>query len=463
MRRLLILLALLCLAVPANATPAIVHSNLSTTSTTISSTTAGDGFVLITGSASTPTAAAITGGDSMTKWGCLPTSVSSQHRCVFYPKQETSGGHTAFSCTGCGTVNAYTWAEISGQDTATFIDHVIPCFEPSTVPWSYGTDGTTPTVEQCRYDPGFSSEVVLYGADVTGTCASAAGTGATWSTSVASGGNPGGSAISSGFGQLTFTPAVASCGVGNAIMLGIIGAGATQSSTCAWDIGYHDYGAQITTGSSMTVSANFEQSGNLILTAGYVLAGATGVSVSDGTDSFTQSFSGTSSSDTGQVFLHYLLGNTVTGAQTITATITGSHSNAQIGYAEFIPSAKCTMAHDADSSVGTGSGATANTPSITATAGALEWIYTAAGSGTHVSHTNSPWVCNVFALAGETGDCTYVNSRNAFGYVLSATGSATANNMSTTTGTWQAGASSFKLTPTGAGAVEIPRRRFGAF
>src|SRR6185437_14311120 len=319
----------------------------------------------------------------------------------------------------------------------------------------YGTDGTRS--QKCVYNPGFSSEAVLFGADVTGTCASAAGTGATWSTSVASGGNPGGSAISSGFGQLTFTPAVASCGGGNAIMLGIIGAGATQSSTCAWDIGYHDYGAQITTGASMTVAANFEQANNLILTAGYVLAGATGVSVSDGTDSFTQSFAGTSDASTGEVFLHYLLGNTVTGAQTITATITGSHSNAQIGYAEFIPSAKCTMAHDADSSVGTGSGATANTPSITATAGALEWMYTAAGSGTHVSFTNSPWVCTQFRGASETLDCTYVSSRNAFGYVLSASGSSTANNMTTTTGPWQAGASSFTLMPTGGGSSIVPQ------
>ena len=50
---------------------------------------------------------------------------------------------------------------------------------------------------------------------------------------------------------------------------------------------------------------------------------------------------GSSSSDTGQVYIHYLLNNTVAGAHTITATITGSHPAAQIGYLELIPSAKC--------------------------------------------------------------------------------------------------------------------------
>src|SRR6185437_10490229 len=190
--------------------------------------------------------------------------------------------------------------------------------------------------------------------------------------SVASGGNPGGSAISSGFGQLTFTPAVASCGGANGIMLGIIGAGSTQSTTCSWDIGYHDYGVQATTGNP-TVTANLEQAGDLVIAAGFVVNGYTSTATNiAGTDNMTHEFSGTSSSDTGQVFIDAMLGNTVTGAsQTITTVITGAHTAAQVGYIEMVPSAKCTMSFDVASSVGTGSGAVANTPSITGTAGDL--------------------------------------------------------------------------------------------
>lgn len=445
MRRLIFLLLLF--ALPAQAAISIVHAYNSRAGLTgLTSTTSGDGFVWITQTTSIPSALSISGGDSFTKWGCLPTTVASINICVWYIKQETSGSHTAITCTGCTGANIYGGFEVSGQDTATFIDKVVPCYYATDICNPLDTGGSL--VRRLTYNPGFDSEAVYY----QGTCSASAstftGTGATWTNTITSG-NPGASTVSSGFGTLTGTVDTG-CGDENAVLVGVLGSGASQQ--CSWDIGYYDAGTQASTGNP-TIAAHLAHTGNVVITAGFVVSSASAVSVGNGTDTFTQGFVGTSSSDTGQVYIHYLLNNTLAGSQTITATITGAHTAAQIGYLELIPSAKCTPSFHLASSVGTGTGATANTPSITATAGDLEFVYTAPGSGNHAGSTNSPWNCNY--LNSNAGTCQYITSQSNFGYILSASGSATANNTPLPTGagsTWQAGEIALTLTPPAGGA-----------
>ena len=435
-RRLLLALLLLA-SLKTFGAITIAHAyNSRTVLTGLTSTTSGDGFVWVTNSTGNPSALSITGGDSFTKWGCLPTTVASENVCLWYIKNETSGSHTSITCTGCTGVNIYGGFEVSGQDTTNFLDKVVPCLSTGGA-----CNDVAGTVTGLVYTPGFSSEAVYFQATCGGSGTTFTGTGATWTNTITSG-NPGASAVTSGFGSVN-AKIDGGCGGENALIVGIKGAGATQQ--CSFDIGYHENGTQATTGNP-TVAADFTNTGNVILVAGFTVTSASSVAVSDGTDSFTEGFAGSSSSDTGQVRIDYLLNNTVAGAKTLTATITGAHTIAQIGYQELIPSAQCTPSFDVASTVGTGSsGSTANTPSITATAGATEFMYTSPGSGVHGNGVNSPWSCNDF---NSTSNCQYASSQSIFGWVLSASGSSTANSTPLTGGsTWQAGAISIKLTP----------------
>ena len=128
MRRLIFLLLLFVL--PAQAAISIVHAYNSRAGLTgLTSTTSGDGFVWITQTTSTPSALSISGGDSFTKWGCLPTTVASINVCIWYIKQETSSRpqtgdhlHRMHRCKYLRGLRSH------GQDTTTFLDKVVPCF-----------------------------------------------------------------------------------------------------------------------------------------------------------------------------------------------------------------------------------------------------------------------------------------------------------------------------------------------
>jgi hypothetical protein len=446
------LLFALVLCTRANAIT-IAHSYLSVTSTTVTSTTAGDAFVWILDSTTTYTAVGLSGGDSFTKKMALPTTLSSFDIQIWYDANESSGGKTSITCTpSCSSgLNAMTGFEVSGQDASTFFDKIVVCTNDADICNRNYQGGTEKDV--LAYDPGFNAEAILYYSTCSASATGFTGTGATWTSSHASGGNPGADAVSSGYGALTAT--AAGCGNGNSVILGIKSSGASQQ--CSWDIGYSGYGTQVTTGNP-TVSANLEQPGNLVLVTGWVLTSFSALSVNiASTDTLTQQNLGVSDSNSGETFIYGILGNTVTGAsKTITATITGSHTAAQIAYVEFVPSAGCTMSLDATSSVSNPTtGSTANTPSITATAGALEVMFTSPGGGTHLSYYSSPWQCLI--LPGTTGVCGWNTSYAANGYILSASGSSTANAATLTgSGGWQALANSFKLTPT---SSSTPRHR----
>src|SRR6185312_1327881 len=442
MRRLIPILLLLCLAIPANAAISIAHAYNSRTSLTgLSATTAGDGFVWVSNKTGATSTFNITGGDTFTLYACLPTKASSENICVYYIPNETSGGHTSITCTtGCTGVNIYGGFEVSGQDTTNFIDKVLAC-TAITHAVACNRDGTDANIG-LTLTPDFNSDAVYFQATCSLSATTFTGTGATWTNTITSG-NPGASAVTSGFGSVN-AKVDDGCGGENAVMIAVKGAGTTTQ--CSYDVGYFGYGAQATTGNP-TVSANFVHAGNTIVTSGFVVNGFTSVSVGNGTDTFTSAFRGNNSSDTGQVFMDYLLADTVAGAQTLTATITGSHSAAQFGYEELVTGPGCTPSFDTASSVGTGSSGTAvNTPSITATANAYEFVYTSPGAGVHVGSINTPWSCYEFDT--NTPSCQYVNSISANGFIQLASGSSTANAMtlSGAGGSWQAGRFSIKLT-----------------
>lgn len=450
MRKLIPILALLCLAIPSPAAITIAHAYNSRTSLTgLTSTTSGDGFVWVTNLTGTVTALSITGGDSFTKYGCLPTKESSENICVWYIANETSGGHTAITCTGCTGVNIYGGFEVSGQDTTTFIDKVLACTSIS-IAKACNENGAGTNIG-LTLTPSFNSDAVYFQATCGGTAASFTGTGATWTSTITSG-NPGASAVTSGFSSVN-AKVDDTCGGENGVIIAVKGSGATEQ--CSADVSYFGYGAQATTGNP-TIAANLTHAGNIIVTSGFVLNGFTSVSVGDGTNTFSSGFRGSSSSSTGEVFMDYLLNETLSGAQTITATITGSHTAAQIGYEELVYSPGCTAAFDVASSVGTGTGTAVNTPSITATTNAYEFMYTSPGTGTHVSTVNSPWSCYAFDTAAVSG-CNYNTSVSANGFVQLATGSSTANavTLSGAGGDWQAGIFSIKLTAPSTGGAKV--------
>lgn len=98
----------------------------------------------------------------------------------------------------------------------------------------------------------------------------------------------------------------------------------------------------------------------------------------------------------------------------------------------------CSPTHDATTDQqATGTGTAINGPSLTSTAGALELSFAATDAG--VGTVNAPWTA---------GNTAYPSSGNADAYILSASGSATATNM-TGNGSvtvWGAVVTSIKLT-----------------
>jgi len=417
----------------------ILHAYNSRTSLTgLSATTSGAGFLFVTNMTSSPTSFNITGGDTFTKWGCLPTKIASENICIYYIANETSGGHTGITCSGtCTGINIVGGIEVSNQDTSTFIDKVVPCYEGTLSTCYSNGAGTNVGI---TLTPDYNSEAVYFQATCNGSGSTFTGTGATWTNTITSG-NPGASAVTSGYGSVT-AAIDSGCSKENGVIISVKGAGASQQ--CSFDVGYQGVGTEASTGNP-TVSANLTKTGNAVVAAGFVVSGFSSVSVGNGTDTFTQALAGTSSASTGQIFMDYLLNNTVAGAVTITGTVTGAHTAAQIGYKELVVGAGCaTPTFDTASSVGTGSGVTsATTPSITATANAFEFVYTSSGSGIHVTGVNSPWTCYYYS---NTGSCGWPSSVSADGFIQLASGSSTANNMSlNVSGDYQAGI--FSLIP----------------
>jgi len=149
----------------------------------------------------------------------------------------------------------------------------------------------------------------------------------------------------------------------------------------------------------------------------------------------------------GQGHIYYILSASAAGQKTVTFTPSGTFIHSQVAYWDFTPSPGCTFAHHTDYSLGSGTSAAINAPTFTPTAGDLLFTFGLAGSGTHVTSVNSPWACSAFlTTTSDSGDCTFQNTINAAGYILSATATSTHSDFSlTASNPWEALATSFTL------------------
>lgn len=220
-----------------------------------------------------------------------------------------------------------------------------------------------------------------------------------------------------------------------------------------------DYSSTNGSSNTATVTATIDAIGDLVAFTAWCYTSCTQVNVTLGSQTATQTgvsgVAGPGSPGSGQGFIYYILSAAASGSQTVTWTVSGTHTDIQVSYVDFGPSAGCTFAHNVDSSLGSClsgcSSATITAPSITPTVGDLLFSFT--WSSEHVNDMDSPWSCPVYTGPGETGDCQFVNTRNVAGYILSASSGSTSNATTVThaSDTWQALISSFTLS----GSVSI--------
>ncbi|MGB8887752.1 MAG: hypothetical protein WCC87_13575 [Candidatus Korobacteraceae bacterium] len=220
-----------------------------------------------------------------------------------------------------------------------------------------------------------------------------------------------------------------------------------------------DYSVDNGSSNTVTLTANIHAVGDLVAFTAWCYSSCAPVSVTMGGQTALQTsvsgINGSGDPGTGQGFIYYILSAASAGSPTITWTVSGSHTGIQTSYIDFSPSSGCTFAHDVDSPLGTGTGETVNTPSITPTAGDLLFNFTY--SSEHIDSVNSPWSCPIYSGPGETQTCEFVNTINAAAYILSAQSGATANNMTLIhpSDTWQALITSFSMS-SGSGGLNPP-------
>jgi len=200
--------------------------------------------------------------------------------------------------------------------------------------------------------------------------------------------------------------------------------------------------------SSVSVTAVVNAIGDLVAITAWCgpESSCTPTSVTLGSQTAVQtSVTGTWNSNEGEGFIFYILSANTAGSQTLTFTESGNTSEIQVAYIDFTPSSGCKFSHDVDSPVGSGTGGTINTPSITPSA-AGELLFNFTFVSEHITSIGSPWSCTVYPPV-EGGTCYYQSTIDADAYVLSSSAGATANNMTNihTTDTWEAIIASFTI------------------
>jgi hypothetical protein len=433
MRRLLILLLF---ALPSWAIPALVHQyNATSFPITITATAAGNLFIVTTDLSSTPTAVTLTGaggGDQATTLRNTCLVDGSQNECV-RSVAVTNSGQTSITCTGTCTVTSIHAYEVSGASA----------FDSSSIcGFNSNGNGCGISAQHMDYHPGYSAEFVV----VQGTCSGSQTTtplgGSSWLGTSLTAGEIGAYIITSGVTTVTATTD-SGCAAAGVIVAGFIGTGSTQQ--CAFNLGYYDYSAQGTNGAD-TIAGHINAVGDLVIVEPWCITTCGISSVKVGTDTLVPtSVTGASNASTGQGFLYYDLSSSVSGAQNIVFTPTGSSTNDQVSFYDFTPTSGCTVSHDVDSALANVSGptTTANTPSITPSA-AGELLFNFTYTSLHNSSpVGSPWSCNNYE---STNDCTFTVTRNGTAYILSGASGATANNWTIISGAYQALSTSFALT-----------------
>jgi hypothetical protein len=397
---------------------------------------------------SSPASVQTTGGTgtAFTNIFCQLTT-EPEYMCAWLVKS-SNASNTAVTCTTCGTMNAL-WAwEISGTNTTTPIDKIVPCISGLSVTCTQPNSSLT-------FHNGYNAEAVISAWEATGSCTSFTNTGFTGTSNGFPNGNAGEDGILSSNTTITVSPQ--SCGGTPAgIIIGIQGSGATLSCVGTADLALFADSTDIASGNP-TVSANLVNLGDPVVVMPWCLNGTscTLTSVTVGSQTATQtSVAGGSGSTAGQPYFYYVLSSTQTGSVTITENISGAYTNAQVAYVEFAIPAGCTAAHDVDSASGSSStGATITSPSITPS-GANEILVAFTAVESHGTGQTSPWTCtNYIASGSEHNNCTMIASFNQWGYILNGASGATANAAAQiSSDPWQAILTSFSLSAS-AGAV----------
>lgn len=430
------------------AAPAITH-RYNVTSAPVTLTALGTAHTVVAAidASVVPASVHVTGGtggsQALTQWGSALINSSSHVSWWVLNTSGASAGETSLTCTTCGTVNAVHAWEISGTNTTNPVDKLVICTSP-------GFCNQPSNV--LTFNPGFSAEAILYAGNCSGSASSVTATGVTLTTAFPNG-EPGGDGITSAAGTITISPDSGCGGVGNTI-LGVQGAEATQA--CTWDASYFDYSAAGNSTAHPTISATSTQAGDLIAIAAWCISGCSTGTMAVGSDSATfAAQTGVSNASTGQPFIAYDV-TSAAGPQTITWTPTGTWTQDQIAYYDFVPSQGCTISHDVDATpaICTSSCSSPITsPSITPTQGDLLFNFTPVFS--HATGVGGSWVCNDYTQAGETASCFFVTTVNVSPYILSAPSGSTANNVTqlVSTAAWQGIISAFKLTGSGGSAT----------
>ena len=218
-------------------------------------------------------------------------------------------------------------------------------------------------------------------------------------------------------------------------LISIVFTSVASLATCTATEKNADFSSDNGSGNTATVSATINAVGDLVGITAWCYTNCTFVSVILGGQTATPTgvFGGniSSSPGTGQGAIYYILSAATSGPQTLTLTVSGSHTDVQTSYIDFSPSAGCKFNHHIDSSLGSflgnpddTSNGTINAPSITPTVGDLLFNFT--WTSEHIDSVNAPWSCPIYS---ETGTCEFYNTINAAAYILAAPATSTANNM----------------------------------
>ena len=387
----------------------------------------------------------------------MVSPVTSNNTSIWVAKSNSSG-NTSLACGTCGAVNYVTYVEWAGADTTNPTDKIISCYVFISDE-CVQSNGVIQTNGVLSLHNSFASEGVMAMFECQGSATSFTNTGWTATNTAFPNGNGFANGVLTSATSITSTVNSGCGGTPSGYIIGVKAASAT-TPTCTWDIGTFDYGAQVTSGNA-TVTAKVTSVGNLIAVNAWCLTTCTVTGVTVGSQSATQTtVNGSTTSAAGQPFLYYVLSANTAGSQTITMTISGAYTDAQVMYAEFVPSQGCTASHDVDSAnASSATGATITTPTITPThTGELLWNFTPVES--HGNSVLTPWGCNIFALSGETLTCFMGTTINPWGYVLSSGTPPIANNVTQiSSDPWQSLITSFALAPPSAGGVrnQFPR------
>src|SRR6185437_14789467 len=329
MRRLLILLALLCCYGRANASITIVHAKQNCTATpcTVTSTTTGDFFQIHTDSSLQPTLANVKLGSqaASAKIGCewkTGAAASPSWICAWVITSVT-GSQTSLTCTSCGTINALAGVELSGIDSTNYLDAFVPCFSAISEVCQGNNAGST---IGSQFIPGWSNEYIFYAGNCSTSATTNTGTGITL-TSAFPNGEPNGQGVVTTSSQITIK---SNCsGNGGAYLLALKGSGSTQNLVA--NLAYQDHSSEVTTGSA-TVTAYAANAGDWLIIHPWCLSSCTISTLTYGTQSATCSAGGGANANAGENYICWIPGHTAAGSAPLTFTPRGSPTHLPVDY-----------------------------------------------------------------------------------------------------------------------------------